>query len=183
MKTRPKDVDLPPPITPTYPSGKPWKKLCKGEALEARIRLVESWMRKGILVRSVLKKKIKKKWDLEWRMADIYISRARDRLLLHLNQTKEEHRANSLAFYEGVMMNPEANLTEKIRARERVDKLLGLEQPQQIQAEITARRAPLPVEELPLEERRRLLEVIRSKKNGESTHLLELGDSHERDCS
>ena len=151
-----------------YPSGKPFKQVTSAE-LEKRVLLVETWMRKGILLRSRLKRKIKHRWDIEWRQADEYIRRARERLLIHLNQSREEHRADSLAFYEGIMLNDDAAIAEKLRARERVDKLLGLEQPQQIQAEITARPSGISVESLDLESKKKLLRSIREKRLPEIT--------------
>jgi hypothetical protein len=146
-----------------HPSGKPFH-MTKGQALENRILFVESGRRRGCLGQSRLKKKIKKKWDIEGRRADEYIRRARPRLLIHLNQSKEEHRADSLAFYEGVQEGQASNVAEKLRARERIDKLLGLEQPMQIHAEISARPSGIAVDDLPIEQRRLLLQNLRNKK-------------------
>jgi hypothetical protein len=59
-------------------------------------------------------------------MAEDYISRAKKRLILHLEQARSDHRADSLAFYEGIIAHHFTTPMEKLRARENVDKLLGL---------------------------------------------------------
>lgn len=147
--------------------GSPWGgPKTKGPKLAARINEVERWLRRGPILKSALHQRIRELWGVDWRMADYYIARAKDRLLLHLGEAREEHRAASLAFYEGMIMSKKATYLERIRARERIDKLLGLEQPQQIQAEITSRPSGVPIDELSLDldSKKKLLKAIRDKK-------------------
>lgn len=107
---------------------KPYKKASLDE-IEERIAEVEMMLgrhaRKGQIHRF-----IKDKYGVEWRTVDIYIARARVNLLERLRQTKENHRCQSLALYEEILLT--GNPREKILAQERIDKLLGLEAPRSI---------------------------------------------------
>jgi len=132
------------------------------EELAERVEQVVQWMREGIMHKGTLKKKIKAEWNLEFRAAEKYVSLARQQVLLNLNDSRENHRAKSLTFYEGIALDEKATVGDKIRARERVDKLLGLEQPQQIHAEVSVKPNGVPVNELPLEQRRQLLDTLRT---------------------
>jgi len=145
-------------------------------SVEERVLWVEHLMRTRPMLKGQLKDLIKREFRVEWRMAEIYITRARERLLQRLDQVKREHRADSLAFYEGVISGEEAGPGEKIRARERIDKLLGLEAPMQI-AHSGEIANPSTVEikdlKLDLDTRRRLLLAVRLAKmkngNGDDT--------------
>ena len=111
---------------------------------------------------------------MEWRQADEYIRRARASLLLHLERSKEEHRSESLAFYDSVIETGQSTMTEKLRSRERIDKLLGLEQPVQIKLEHSIRPNGVPVNDLPLTERKKLLEEVRKRKQEDATDVEEV---------
>jgi len=157
----------------TYPSGKAFNKSSSVEVVE-RVAQVEKWLRRGITLRSKLKKRIKARFNVEWRQADEYIRRARASLLLHLERSKEEHRSESLAFYDSVIETGQSTMTEKLRSRERIDKLLGLEQPVQIKLEHSIRPNGVPVNDLPLTERKKLLEEVRKRKQEDATDVEEV---------
>lgn len=84
------------------------------------------------LHKSVIKKSFRARFDEDGlptpaRTIENYIARARERVLLVLSRTREEERAQSVAFYEAMARDETATVGELIRARERIDKLLGLE--------------------------------------------------------
>lgn len=56
-----------------------------------------------------------------------YIVKARTRLLAALQKEREEHRADSLAFYQFLATRAGVDPELKLRAQHRIDKLLGLE--------------------------------------------------------
>jgi len=62
-----------------------------------------------------------------------YVSRARVQILADAARGRDEMRAESLAFYNGMLADPGASHRDRIRAQERIDKLLGLERPQQLE--------------------------------------------------
>ena len=99
------------------------------EEINKRIGEVES-----MLVRRMRKSQIHEfmriKHNVEWRQTDRYMATARENLLQGLRQTKENHRCQSLGLYEQVLFT--GTVREKILAQERIDKLLGLEQPRSI---------------------------------------------------
>jgi len=107
----------------------PFKK-SSSEVVDRRIAFVERMLRgTQYSLKSEMLTVIKEEFKVERKMAEEYMARARDRLVLRLNQARADHRADSLAFYEGIISNPTTTAFEKIRARENVDKLLGLPLP------------------------------------------------------
>ncbi|HEV3023438.1 MAG TPA: hypothetical protein VGX76_13280 [Pirellulales bacterium] len=67
------------------------------------------------------------------RTCENYIARAREKILEGTGKPKDEHRAEALAFYETLKTSPESPVVAKIKAQERIDKLLGLEAPQKLE--------------------------------------------------
>lgn len=79
--------------------------------------------------RCALHKRFLNKWRCKWRTVDRIVARARAELLVRLGRSKETFRSESLAFYEAKARDKEASVSDQIRARERIDKLLGLDAP------------------------------------------------------
>ncbi len=75
------------------------------------------------------------KWNCHWMTVNRILIRARREMTERLNRSKEVFRVESLAFYEAIAVDPNATAGEKIRARERVDKLFGLDAP--VRAEVS----------------------------------------------
>ena len=48
-------------------------------------------------------------------------------MLADLTRGRQTHRADALAFYESVLADPSRTVRDKVKAQERIDKLLGLE--------------------------------------------------------
>lgn len=82
---------------------------------------------------SQIKKMVAKQFDLSPRSVEKYLRRARGILLDRRNRDRATHQAESMAFYEAIMQKPGVKDRDKLFARRRVDKLLGLEEPQRHQ--------------------------------------------------
>jgi hypothetical protein len=135
---------------------------------EHRIQHVERLLRTGPLLKHELRQEIKKKFNIEWRQAEEYITRARSRLLLHVQKLKEEHRADSVAWWEGNLLDTKASRLEKQNARKQIDDLLGLRQPTQIEHSGAIVQTTVDVSKLnlPTETLEALLTAVK-KKSGD----------------
>ena len=102
--------------------------------------LLSKRMRKGEIHRRICKK-----YKVDWRTVDNYINRARERILQDLRETKEFHRSKSLALYEHVIAA--GTPREATLAQERIDKLLGLEQPRALNIGGIEGSAPIKISE------------------------------------
>lgn len=70
----------------------------------------------------------RERYGTVWRTADRYVSRAKEQMAKNATVNREQMRAESLAVYESIIRGP-ASPSAKIRARERIDQLFGLEAP------------------------------------------------------
>jgi hypothetical protein len=52
---------------------------------------------------------------------------AREALIADLTRGRQALRADALGFYESVLADPKVAIRDKVKAQERIDKLLGLE--------------------------------------------------------
>jgi hypothetical protein len=66
------------------------------------------------------------------RTLERYLAAARKRLLAADGKTVEERRAESRAFYEAILRNESAAPRDRLYARERIDRLYGLDAPRKI---------------------------------------------------
>ena len=80
-------------------------------------------------VRAVLEKK----YDVSAKTCRRYMGRARERLVDYLKLSRDDHRAYSLNWYRSVVADENASNRDKIRAVQRIDALLGLAAPRQLQ--------------------------------------------------
>lgn len=85
---------------------------------------------------SDIKRVIAQNYNLSPRSAERYISRARREMTKQLDVPIGQLRAESFYFYISIMDNPESTQRERLRARERLDKLMGLDKPVKTQSEI-----------------------------------------------
>jgi hypothetical protein len=122
---------------------KPYRKATQQE-IDARIEFVAS-MLSSRSRKAEIHKQCRKKFNVEWRMADYYITRAREIILERLRETKEIHRSKALALYEKVIH--EGTPREATLAQERIDKLLGLEQPRALNIGGIEGSAPIKISE------------------------------------
>jgi hypothetical protein len=88
---------------------------------------------RSMLIRRVPKTTIKKAFrqrfgaELSANTIEGYLGRAREALIIDLTRGKQAFRADSLALYESILADSKAAVRDKIKAQERIDKLLGLE--------------------------------------------------------
>jgi hypothetical protein len=98
------------------------------EEIAERIELCRS-----LLLRRVAKATIKKAFrqrfgtDIDHATIERYLTRAREAMLSDLTRGRQNHRAGALAFYESIFDDHTASVRDKVKAQERIDKLLGLE--------------------------------------------------------
>lgn len=105
-----------------------------------------------------------------------YVSRARHVMVEEMGMSRDEARGQALERYEAVIRDKAADHYDRIRAQERIDKILGLETPQRIAHE-GKDGAPIQIETRPLQElpREKLLELAEKL----STPRIELnGNGH-----
>ncbi|QDT27823.1 hypothetical protein Enr10x_31570 [Gimesia panareensis] len=60
-----------------------------------------------------------------------YVNRARREMREFVEQDVDLHRVESYYFYRSVFDNPDSTQHERLRARERIDKIMGIELPNQ----------------------------------------------------
>lgn len=59
--------------------------------------------------------------------AERLMTEAKEKLRNRMGITRDEGRNEAIAFYESVIRDPNSDFSAKIRAQERIDKILGLE--------------------------------------------------------
>jgi len=148
---------------------RPFKK-CTQEEKQRRMDLIADWLNERPILDGKLKKRIRQEFDLDFRQAAFYIASVKEKLLERLGRTKDEWRIESLSFYEKVIRAADATYADKTRARERVDKLLGLDMPSQMEVKhsggvVHTDSVDIASLNLPIETRKLLLEAVREKYN------------------
>jgi hypothetical protein len=105
----------------------PGRKPTTDEVAE-RIELCRSMLLRRV-PKSTIKKAFRQRFGTELSANTIegYLGRAREAMLIDLTRGKQALRADSLAFYESILADPNAPYRDKVRAQERIDKLMGLE--------------------------------------------------------
>ena len=127
------------------------------EAVDLCVELLARRMTKG-----AIKAALKTQFDVAARSCETVLARAREEMLERSGRDKGQHRTDALAFYEAVLRDegsptvelspavkdesgnvvvpavirparPAPSAREKLHAQERIDRLLGLEVPQQVQ--------------------------------------------------
>jgi hypothetical protein len=107
---------------------------------------------RSLLLRRVPKGTIKKAFrqrfgaDADHGTIERYLTRAREDMLADLTRGRQTHRAGALAFYESILADPAVAARDKVRAQERIDKLLGLEdKSNQPPLEVVLGQLPAPI--------------------------------------
>jgi hypothetical protein len=98
------------------------------DELAERIELCRSMLLRRV-PKSTIKKVIRQRFGAELSANTIegYLGRAREQLLADVTRGRQNHRADALGFYESMLANPKVADRDRIKAQERIDKLLGLE--------------------------------------------------------
>ncbi|QDV17567.1 hypothetical protein Pan153_22200 [Gimesia panareensis] len=74
-----------------------------------------------------IKQAVSEKYNLSRRSVERYITSARREMVKQVNLPPEVHRAESLYFYLSVINDPKSTQRDRIRARERIDRLLDID--------------------------------------------------------
>ena len=96
-------------------------------------RLLSKGLRKSDIITGVVTDCAKRGYDISrLTVRNNYLVSARKRILKEINEERLDQQASSLAFYKSVLSDLKASNRDKIKAQERIDKLLGLEAPQKV---------------------------------------------------
>lgn len=96
------------------------------------VRLIKKMIGLGRFT-SEIKTAISAEYGLSRHSVTRYVNRARREMREFLEQDLDQHRADSYFFYRSIIEHPDASNHERIRARERIDKIMGLEIPSKYQ--------------------------------------------------
>jgi hypothetical protein len=101
-----------------------------------RVRLVADMLARGYRKLDI-KLLVKKKFGVTARTVENYLSHARRMLMEELGTTRHEQRAKSLDFYKSILKDTSnANTKERLQAQQRIDKILGLEEPTMVNSKV-----------------------------------------------
>ncbi|MCA9014062.1 MAG: hypothetical protein KDA74_25515 [Planctomycetaceae bacterium] len=104
------------------------------EDRERVVRLIKKMLGMG-KYSSDIKQAVAQEFQLSRRSVERYLKRARQEMVARMGVSLECHRAEAFYFYRSVINNQNAHPREQLRARERLDKLLGLEIPVKMHTE------------------------------------------------
>lgn len=79
------------------------------------------------LPKSEIKRRLRSAHKIHFRRSESYISEARAQLIADAGVSREDVFAEQMAFYRAIKADPECSALERLKAAERIDKLLGLE--------------------------------------------------------
>lgn len=82
--------------------------------------------------KSEIKRTVKSKWNISTHTVERYIARAREEMLEAMEKTQMEHIAESIEFWQKIARNLKAPLAERRKARENIERLMGIRAPTQI---------------------------------------------------
>ena len=107
----------------------------KAKLAEQRIETATEFLVNGVSATDTVRKIVLKE-GVAVRTARNAVARARERLSERLSTSREDHIAQSLAFYLAIAGDTKNCVRDRIRARERYDQLLGLDAPRRIHAQV-----------------------------------------------
>jgi transposase len=102
------------------------------EEIEARTLMVRRLLSQGKYDGEV-KKTVAAHFKISARTVERYLRRARDEMVKEAGKDRGELRAEGYSFYREIRGNRKASDKDRLKAQERIDKLLGLEAPQKVQ--------------------------------------------------
>jgi hypothetical protein len=125
------------PAVPPRAGRKRGRQTLTNEELHERIDFTAKMLARR-LYKSDVKRVLKTKYHVSTRTCDEYISRARATLVEWTGRDLAEHRVDSLAYYEAVLRST-TDEDRGMRAQARIDKILGIEAPQQHEVKATVK--------------------------------------------
>lgn len=102
---------------------------CSSEAVVERLDYVRELLAKGHHDGEI-RKLTAQKFGCAPRTVHRYLTTVRGNIREETGRDVTEMRGDSLEFYRGILTNPNASVRDKIRAREAMDKILGLNLPE-----------------------------------------------------
>lgn len=93
-----------------------------------RVLLVAKLLCRG-LFKSDIHRVVTERYHVHWRTADNYVVRARQLLLSNVQKTRDTLISESYGFYSSVLCDPNASMSDRLRAQERIDDLFALQAP------------------------------------------------------
>lgn len=84
-----------------------------------------------------IKRRVAAFYSCSPRSVERYLRRARDRLVEELNEgDRETHRARALDQYRMLLRDDNSSAVVRLKAQERIDRILGLEAPAEVRQEV-----------------------------------------------
>lgn len=145
------DTPTPPPDVPR--DSKPGRKTPSNKKREEFIEFTALLVGKD-LPKSQIKRHIKEKFQKDLgktvsaRTCEDYIARAKELLVEWSERPVKDHFVEAVAFYKSVIQEPGSSRDQKMRARERIDNLYGLEAPKALKVSANVATTELSEEEL-----------------------------------
>lgn len=102
------------------------------EQLRRRVHEVRCLLEAGARTYEI-KRVVMGQYGVSYRTVADYIARARKQILADSLRPAHVHRAEALAFYRGVLADPEVPAAVKVRTNRYLCKLLGIEGPEKIE--------------------------------------------------
>lgn len=96
--------------------------------INERTDMILLWISQG-QSKGQIKQLAKTKWDVSARTVERSLVGCRKLLLKEIDESREVLVANSISYYRNFLTDPKASEHAKLRARERMDKILGLDAP------------------------------------------------------
>ena len=117
--------------TPTNPNDPPAPRKARSkyvkpsnDDLEKRVEFTLYLISRRIYKHQIIDQ-LKRKYDVTPRTCETYISRAREKIQENSGRTREEHRVDSIAFYESIVAAPDTTMHQKMAAQEKLDWIFG----------------------------------------------------------
>ena len=121
---------------------KPYTALPLAERRKLRTEIVDwCWTMKFVerKRKGEIKRAVAEKYGYGYKRTERFLSLANKLQLAKMNRDREEFRSQSVEFYEKVAMDEKEAAIVRLKAQERIDKLLGLEAPSQVHQKVTAK--------------------------------------------
>ncbi|MCC5830932.1 MAG: hypothetical protein JJU36_15915, partial [Phycisphaeraceae bacterium] len=93
---------------------------------DAVLSACKRWLALGVDPYIIARRLEKKFGSVIAQQAEMWVRRAREEMLASLNVPHEQRTAEAVWFYKYIISHPQATISQKIRARIRIDQLIGL---------------------------------------------------------
>lgn len=130
------------------------------EEIEKRIDICVQYLGRKT-PKSVIKQRLNVLYGVGPRTVEAYLSRARKKIMQAVGRTRADLVADSVATYTAIIADPDTSASDRIRAQERIDKVLGLEAAFKVDVSIDQ---PPDVIEVVVENREELGEFVRFRE-------------------